>query len=125
MGFGIQERKLLVVECKRCRRNVAAGIIAYCTDARSLWRGNGFRLLRGKPERVIHVCIEFLHFVGKRQYGLRIIEQRGIVPRERCLNDVLMKIVDQSGSNEMLQEARKDRDIAGRLNATRDKQHAR
>jgi hypothetical protein len=26
MGFGIQERKLFVVECKRCRRNVSAGV---------------------------------------------------------------------------------------------------
>jgi rRNA maturation endonuclease Nob1 len=26
VGFGIQERKLFVVECKRCRRNVAAGV---------------------------------------------------------------------------------------------------
>jgi hypothetical protein len=26
MGFGIQERKLFVVGCKRCRRNVAAGV---------------------------------------------------------------------------------------------------
>jgi predicted nucleic-acid-binding Zn-ribbon protein len=26
MGFGIQERKLFVVACKRCRRNVAAGV---------------------------------------------------------------------------------------------------
>jgi hypothetical protein len=26
MGFGMPERKLFVVECKRCRRNVAAGV---------------------------------------------------------------------------------------------------
>jgi len=26
MAFGIQDRKLFVVECKRCRRNVAAGV---------------------------------------------------------------------------------------------------
>lgn len=26
MAFGIQERKLFVVECKRCRRDVPAGV---------------------------------------------------------------------------------------------------
>ena len=29
MSFGIQRRKLFVVECKRCRRDVPAGVAAF------------------------------------------------------------------------------------------------
>jgi RNase P subunit RPR2 len=29
MGFGIQERKLFVVECKRCRRDIPAGVLNF------------------------------------------------------------------------------------------------
>ena len=29
MAFGIQERKVFIVECKRCKRNVPAGVLEY------------------------------------------------------------------------------------------------
>jgi hypothetical protein len=61
MAFGIQERKLFVVECKRCRRDVLAGvrefpfqsIIVACPLCGELRRYLPSEVLLGRPNHLV------------------------------------------------------------------------
>jgi hypothetical protein len=61
MAFGIQERKLFIVECKRCRRDVPAGvdqfpfqsIVAACPLCGEQRRYLPSEVLLGRPNHLV------------------------------------------------------------------------
>jgi len=61
MAFGIQEQKLFVVECKRCRRDVPAGVMKFpfqsivvaCPLCGELRRYLPSEVLLGRPNHLV------------------------------------------------------------------------
>jgi hypothetical protein len=61
MAFGIQERKLFLVECKRCRRDIPAGvdqfpfqsIVVTCPLCGELRRYLPSEVLLGRPNHLV------------------------------------------------------------------------